>query len=91
MTTKHTPATPLPWTVANTSALIGANGLPAERHADQVYKAHAANAYPRQVQAGKELAQMARECIEKRDVSNVLLMDAVLRMEALLRELGEAP
>jgi hypothetical protein len=32
---------------------------------------------------------MARECVEVRDVSNVLFLDAILRMEALLHDLGE--
>ncbi|MHB8388060.1 MAG: hypothetical protein ACYDBH_00600 [Acidobacteriaceae bacterium] len=129
MTTKHTPATPLPWgrgpwitahgeaVYANISsgpqrvASVSVHGkirdsgrhvsvrkkdggysgtLP-QAHCDRdaAYLCHAVNAYPRLVQAVTELAQTARECIAKCDVHNVLCMDTVLRMESLLRELGE--
>ena len=85
MDAKHTPATPLP----PFGALFHLDSKDRYITATDELRRRA-NAYPKQVQAGKELAQIARECIEKRDVSNVLFMDAVLRMEALLRELGEA-
>lgn len=99
MTTKHTPATPLPWQHRYISDTKFPNAIVTpdnarevcltEARKDAAYLAHAANAYPRQVGAAKELAQMAREAVATRNVDNVLLMDAILRMESLLRELGE--
>lgn len=62
MTTKHAPATPLPWETVEANATIpirGANGHTVasvrydERYdgPDAAYIAHAANAYPRLVEA----------------------------------------
>lgn len=100
MTTKHAPATPLPWTASrvhpdfpncNVSYVDSADRNEAatcycdDSKKNSAYIAHTSNAYPRLVEDGKALVQMARES----DPSNVLFMDAVLRFEALLRELGE--
>jgi hypothetical protein len=75
------PITRLPWSVANTSAVIGADGRPAAKHVDSVYIAHAANAYPKLV----EMMRSAR--MELIGRSNMGLL--VKHFEDLLRELGE--
>jgi hypothetical protein len=85
--TKHTPATPLPWTHQATRKpmmpLVAANGewisSPYNRVGDIEdfeYIAHAANAYPKLVEALREVIAGRYEA----DAS---------RARALLRELGE--
>lgn len=88
MTTKHTPATPLPW-IADARALIARDnytfaivGNPAtevvDDQSDARYIAHACNAYPRLVEAVRELLDWA----DSKD-------QRVISIRAILRELGE--
>ncbi len=92
---KHKPATPLPWTVEHGNHVIGGNqersrvavgslSVAEYRVADQnaAYIAHAANAYPRLVEALRELAEASGRGIEA-------CVNAEARAESLLRELGE--
>ena len=74
MTTKHKPATPLPWKPGNSEV----TGIHAE---DAAYMAHAANAYPSSIKFAKLIAKDADALSweEMRDAA-----------KDLLRELGEA-
>ena len=78
--TKHTPATPLPWSRKD-GHFQHVMGL------DIDYFIHAANAYPRQVIAARELLEAL-----DREHSGELGVEATAaanRLDALLRELGE--
>ena len=92
MTTKHTPATPLPWRVSparpaevqqqSGTYSIGLMGM--DGAANAAYIAHAANAYPRLVDALRGLIALdvvlGREFYDRQTVADA---------RALLRELGE--
>jgi hypothetical protein len=94
--TKHTPATPLPWTHQATRKpmmpLVAANGewisSPYNRVGDIEdfeYIAHAANAYPKLVEALRVIAETPRSAPSvPQDIVRVRRIAA-----ALLRELGE--
>ena len=90
MSTKHTPATPLPWVHINGSVV----GQPAKRSGysdkdrarDDSYRAHAANAYPKLVEALRDLMlRCDGEEGVRADGSNIQTMAA----SALLQSLGE--
>lgn len=78
-TTKHQPTTPLPWI----GRPCDAEGNSSD--GDLEYLLHAANAYPRLVEALKELAFRASE--ELADPQDVAEIGAA---NLLLRDLGEA-
>lgn len=79
--TKHTPATPLPW-LADDLPVHASLNKPRLRQ-NRAYAAHAANSYPKLVEALRHLEHVAstrdRQAIE----------DALITARDLLRELGE--
>lgn len=75
MNTKHQPATPLPWTTGQ---------MPARwPERDQMYAAHAANAYPKLVEALRQMCDYADSSVSP------VAFRAEKFARALLRELGE--
>ena len=102
MTTKHTPATPLPW---ETTSMVGdewhervvRRGWPSSElrdldcgnHQDAAYIAHAANAYPKLVEALLESADDANRAGGSRADLNSILDAISLRARSVLIELGE--
>ena len=112
MTTKHKPASPLPWSVGPMAGGIfdgkdlpicriywpkKVDLAPVERrteiaeisNANASYIAHAANAYPKLVEALRDLRRIAYT-YQEGTVRNMLDMPRFKEAEALLRELGEA-
>ncbi len=94
--TKHTPATPLPWETlpAARSNLVHVEtstdhapvcSLPKARADDAAYIAHAANAYPKLVEALRDAANGLDTTGQTTPQSNAARNNA----RALLRELGE--
>ena len=104
MTTKHTPATPLPWAIdlvqtrrvmfRGTHRIISASAVPAlafdEREA--AYIAHAANAYPKLVEAlRKAIRELRIENVNADGEQKPNTPIAIVNEDfaALLRSLGE--
>ena len=77
MTTNHTPATPLPW--LNLSPGVG------PRAKDVAYRIHAANAYPKLVEALRDCAEWLCEAHQGSDQ-----WERGHAARALLSELGES-
>lgn len=96
MTVKHKPETPLPWAAdvnnPNWNGDIDSHGTAvrsvsvarAKRDQDTAYITHAANAYPKLVEALKRAQQREYNSFEPDNQSNVYKEHA-----ALLTELGE--
>ncbi len=99
MTTKHTPATPLPWqgyTSGYDLSIVARQHTLAEKvcrgigASDAAYIVHTANAYPRLVEALREWIKLAPELMEQLPGA----YEEVVRLRRnadyfLLRELGE--
>lgn len=83
MSANHKPATPLPWDFAITERgpiVVDSEGDPVPAHSDTAaYSAHAANAYPRLVEALRALY----------DDANGSGWSSAAAANSLLRELGE--
>src|SRR3990167_11495800 len=93
--TKHTPATPLPWSNPITHGVSGRIDpvCVADRGLDATYIAHAANAYPKLVEALRTLQTRINAC-ELGPVHDGRAIADEMESEcetsrALLRELGE--
>lgn len=80
---KHQPATPLPWLHD-----VPPRSLPNGQHKpeDFHFARHAANAYPKLVEALRELNQSVDTYAE---AGNVALNEAWIKARDFLRELGE--
>lgn len=111
MTTKHTPATPLPWRVieerGNRPAIYVNGPLRADRtadlnsrsiaklynltgwQADAAYIAHAANAYPKLVEALLECVDAIEAADQPKSDLPEWQRERVSNALALLRDLGE--
>jgi hypothetical protein len=97
--TKHTPATPLPWQHGKDRSgrirIFGPDGIECvralwkcvktkeQRDANRAYIAHAANAYPKLVEAARYLAAMVEDINERHAQQGRVMV------QELLRSLGE--
>ena len=87
MTTKQIPATPLPWKASG--GCLNPHlpmSLDADAHRiDAAYIAHAANAYPRLIDALHHVRELAQENAKGQDGYEIIAEWT----DSLLRELGE--
>jgi hypothetical protein len=93
--TKHTPATPLPWkavgpkTAEQHVIMSATENVGAFLRIDADYAAHAANAYPKLVEALRTVAPIIERFAAEADPQNSVLDQRRDELRALLRELGE--
>ena len=99
MTTKHTPATPLPYAAQDVSGQYFLTGLDHDGltqlrvaefilRADRAYIAHAANAYPKLVEDARDTFKLLDRLASKFSEDDEIAAQ-FHRTSALLRKLGE--
>jgi hypothetical protein len=90
METKHTPATPLPWGEIRDDYEIAPafySNDNERRLADLEFAQHAANAYPKLIEALREMTNVAIKAIARTNSDNGI--EVAEDSRALLRSLGE--
>lgn len=94
--TKHIPATPLPWKAnANSGIVLSIAEVvpvlhPQRSPGDGVYASHAANAYPKLVEALQMVLPIIERFAAEADPQNSVLDQRQEQLRTLLHELGEA-